>query len=34
MAEAAFDGKGREEYDNICADVNSRWNATRDEILG
>lgn len=34
MAEAAFDGKGRDEYDAICADVNSKWNATRDELLG
>ncbi|MBQ8569830.1 MAG: extracellular solute-binding protein [Oscillospiraceae bacterium] len=34
MAEAAFDGKGREEYDKICADTNAAWNAKRDEILG
>lgn len=34
MAEAAFDGKGREEYDKIVADVNAAWAASRDEILG
>ena len=34
MAEAAFDGKGREEYDKICADVNAAWDKSRDEILG
>lgn len=34
MAEAAFDGKGRDEYDKIAADVNAAWAASRDEILG
>ena len=34
MAEAAFDGKGRTEYDAIAADVNAAWAASRDEILG
>ena len=34
MAEAAFNGEGREAYDKIAADVNAAWAATRDEILG
>lgn len=34
MAEAAFDGKGRDEFDKIAADVNTAWAASRDEILG
>lgn len=34
MAEAAFDGKGRDEFDKIAADVNAAWAASRDEILG
>lgn len=34
MAEAAFDGKGRDEYDRIRADVNAAWAASRDKILG
>lgn len=34
MAEAAFNGKGRDEYDKIAADVNTAWAASRDEILG
>lgn len=33
MAEAAFDGKGREEFDKIAADVNAAWAKSRDEIL-
>lgn len=34
MAEAAFNGQGREAYDKITADVNAAWAASRDEILG
>ena len=34
MAEAAFNGQGREAYDKIAADVNAAWAASRDEILG
>ena len=34
MAEAAFNGKGREEFDKIAADVNAAWAKSRDEILG
>lgn len=34
MAEAAFNGEGREAYDKIAADVNAAWAASRDEILG
>ena len=34
MAEAAFQGKGRDAYDEIAADVNNAWNTTRDSILG
>ena len=33
MAEAAFQGKGRDAYDEIAADVNNAWNTTRDSIL-
>ena len=31
---AAFNGKGRDEYDKIAADVNAAWAKSRDEILG
>lgn len=30
MAEAAFAGKGEDEFKSIVADTNAKWNATRD----
>jgi hypothetical protein len=34
IAEAAFAGKGEEEFDKIIADANAKWAAKRDEVLG
>ena len=34
MAEAAFAGKGEEEFDKIIAEANAKWAAKRDEVLG
>ena len=34
MAEAAFKGEGEEAYKAICDDVNAKWAASRDKILG
>lgn len=34
LAEAAFAGKGEEEFDKIIAEANAKWAAKRDEVLG
>ena len=34
LSEAAFSGKGEDEFNAIISDVNSKWNATRDAVLG
>lgn len=33
MAEAAFKGEGAAKYDEIAAEVNEKWNVTRDKIM-
>ena len=34
LAEAAFAGKGDDGFNEIIADVNKKWAAARDKVLG
>ena len=33
MAKAAFDGKGEEDFQAICDEMNQKWNEARDKVL-